>query len=59
MLETSGCSCPDPRDTWRITFGPGTAAEMRAYVTAHREGYGPTERQWSEFEEMFAAAEAA
>ena len=59
MLETSGCSCPSPKDTWCVTVGPVSAAELRAAVEAKRDDYGPTARQWSEFEEMFAAAEAA
>lgn len=31
-LTTSGCSCPDPSETWQIDFGPATLAELQAWV---------------------------
>jgi len=36
LLNTSGCSCPDPKETWSCVWGPGKkdalCAEINAYV---------------------------
>ena len=51
LLNTSGCSCPDPADEWRIVFGPATFDEMEKHIRGPfgEEAYGVTKRQYDEF----------
>lgn len=56
LLSTSGCSCPDPSETWGIACGPSTLAQIREHLNAAT--YGPTLRQREEFDAMIACAEA-
>lgn len=58
MLETSGCSCPSPSETWSVKVGPVSASGLRAAVESARDVYGPTASQWDEFVAMCADAEA-
>ena len=37
LFETSGCSCPDPTETWRVT-GPFTKAELLKEIKAGNYG---------------------
>jgi len=40
LLETSGCSCPSPGETWRIIHGPVTKAELLKEIKAgNYKGY--------------------
>lgn len=49
MLETSGCSCPSPSETWRIE-ARGTLKDIRDYVLEDaKTGYGVIKNQTGEF----------
>lgn len=40
LLESSGCSCPSPSETWRVVHGPATKEELVAVIKAgDYEGY--------------------
>ena len=48
ILQTSGCSCPSPSETWIIDKGPGTRSEVaKAFLEEHcrkgwkKQEYGP------------------
>lgn len=58
LLETSGCSCPSPSETWTITFGPDTLKNIRLAVKedAKNSGFGLTTSQADDFTKMFARA---
>jgi len=32
-LNTAGCSCPSPTETWQIDFGPATLDELREWCS--------------------------
>ena len=34
LLQTQGCSCPDPSETWGIVAGPKSRADLAAVVRA-------------------------
>lgn len=61
LLNTSGCSCPSPSETWSVQIGPvsldGMEAALRREETSGR-AYGVTHRQFDEFLEMIASARA-
>lgn len=59
VLETSGCSCPSPKDEWQVSVGPVPVDGLRTAVDSMRSDWGPTARQWGEFVAMCDAAEAA
>lgn len=40
LLETSGCSCPSPTETWFVQMGPCSLSEIKELmVTGKYEGY--------------------
>jgi hypothetical protein len=40
LLETSGCSCPDPSETWRVVCGPTTKTQLVKEIKAgNYQGY--------------------
>ena len=57
LLNTSGCSCPSPTETWGISFGPCSFREMTRHI---KEGgfYNATNRQQDEFLAMLDNAKA-
>lgn len=58
MLSTSGCSCPSPRETWRIEKGPASLADIRKHVIdGDYEGYTMPKKQLSDFVELLDKAE--
>lgn len=57
LLQTSGCSCPSPSETWGIAVGPATLAEVRAHIdTGDYSGYTLPKRQEEDFKKMFDEA---
>lgn len=57
LLETSGCSCPSPSETWSIIHGPTTKAALIAAIKAG-EYQGYTLPEWAEAELLKVIAEA-
>lgn len=58
-LSTSGCSCPDPRETWSVDTGPCTLPEALKEIVDERVSgacYGVTKRQFDEFLAILATA---
>ena len=54
LLQTSGCSCPSPSETWGIAIGPVTLAEARAHIEeGNYSGYSLPKRQESDFKKIF------
>lgn len=50
LLSTSGCSCPDPSETWGVQMGPLSLEEIRARLVAGEyEGYTVPGRQMADF----------
>lgn len=58
LLNTSGCSCPLPYETWHIVVGPASLDAIEAHLRdeAGEKGYGVTKRQHDEFMELVAEA---
>jgi hypothetical protein len=54
LLNTSGCSCPAPDETWGIVAGPMSLSKMREHIVGElgKATYGPTARQRAEFVAM-------
>jgi hypothetical protein len=49
LLNTSGCSCPSPTETWGIEIGPVTLEEVRQFILGdHYSGYSVPKRQLAE-----------
>lgn len=58
LLQTSGCSCPSPSETWGIAIGPTTLAEVRAHIeSGDYDGYTLPVKQADDFKKMFDDAE--
>jgi hypothetical protein len=56
LLETSGCSCPSPSETWGIVHGPTTKTELvKSIKKGDYQGY--TLPEWAEAE-LLAAIES-
>lgn len=50
LLNTSGCSCPSPTETWGIVFGPSSLRDLEEHITtAYDTEYSVVGRQMSEF----------
>jgi hypothetical protein len=50
LLQTSGCSCPSPSETWGVDIGPTTLKKIRDFITGgHYDGYTVPKKQESEF----------
>lgn len=59
LLETSGCSCPSPTETWSITFGPlslDRLVEEFESDLASRANWTMPQRQLAEFRATFETA---
>lgn len=40
LLETSGCSCPDPTETWFVQEGPCSLSDIKEFMLSGKyEGY--------------------
>lgn len=40
LLQTSGCSCPSPAETWEVVFGPTTKSAVREFIEQGKyQGY--------------------
>jgi len=60
LLNTSGCSCPSPDETWNVQIGPTTLAEVRKFVTeGEYSGYTMPKRQMAEFVKALDEAAAS
>ena len=58
LLQTSGCSCPSPSETWRVDIGPCSLSDIRRYLTSGKyEGYTVPGRQLDQFMAAIDAAE--
>ena len=58
LLQTSGCSCPSPSETWGVAVGPVTLAEVRTHIeTGDYSGYTLPKKQEEDFKQMFDDAE--
>ncbi len=56
LLNTSGCSCPSPSETWQVMKGPATLSEIRQEIEAgDYSGYSVPGRQMDEFLAAFDA----
>lgn len=56
LLQTSGCSCPSPRETWRVEIGPATPAEIEEFVRGgHYDGYTLPKEQEVDFVALIAS----
>lgn len=50
LLQTSGCSCPSPSETWGVDIGPTTLQEIRNFITGgHYEGYTLPKKREADF----------
>lgn len=50
LLSTSGCSCPSPRETWRLEIGPATLAAIEQHVKSGAyAGYTLPKKQEADF----------
>lgn len=50
LLQTSGCSCPSPSETWGVDIGPATLQEIRNFITGgHYEGYTLPKKREADF----------
>lgn len=58
LLNTSGCSCPSPTETWVIAHGPVGLEAMKTYLldVDKVHGYGVTHRQHKEFLDLIRVA---
>lgn len=57
LLQTSGCSCPSPSETWGVDIGPATLEEVKKFVMeGEYAGYSVPQRQMDEFLLAFDAA---
>lgn len=54
LLNTSGCSCPSPSETWSVAIGPATLEEIRDFVVKHVGGVPEYQR-----DEFLAAIDLA
>lgn len=55
VLNTSGCSCPDPNETWGIVFGPGTLSKIKKEIKDYLDKCGEYYREkQSRILELFA-----
>ena len=61
LLETAGCSCPSPSETWGVTRGPTTLGDIRRFIQEEggERGWGVTKRQNAEFVALVDDAEKA
>lgn len=60
LLNTSGCSCPSPDETWGIAHGPCTLDEIETAVKdGDYPGYSVPGRQLDEFLSAIAEARKA
>lgn len=62
LLNTSGCSCPNPSEVWGVSEGPCSLDEMEQIFLkfpGSPEGYGVTFRQRGEFLQMIENARKA
>jgi hypothetical protein len=58
LLETSGCSCPSPSETWGIDIGPATLAEIKAALLSDKvETWSVKRKQLPEFLALIQEAE--
>jgi hypothetical protein len=40
LLQTSGCSCPSPTETWRVILGPYTKEDLLSQIkSGNYQGY--------------------
>lgn len=59
LLNSSGCSCPSPSETWNVEIGPAALADIRKHlVDGKYEGYTVPGRQMAEFLELIDAEAA-
>ena len=57
LLNTSGCSCPSPSETWNVEIGPATLDEIEVFIRGgNYQGYTVPKKQMDEF---LAALDAA
>lgn len=50
LLQTSGCSCPSPTETWKIDCGPCSLPEIEAFIRGgYYSGYTLPKRIEEEF----------
>ena len=57
LLNTTGCSCPSPSETWHVEIGPATLDEIEAFLLGgHYQGYTVPKRQMDEFLAALSAA---
>jgi hypothetical protein len=62
LLNTSGCSCPSPSETWGIVQGPCPLDDIERHVKdnqASGANYGVTARQFDEFLALVECARRA
>lgn len=60
LLNTTGCSCPDPNETWNIQIGPATLKEIREFVSGgNYDGYTVPKKQIDQFLQAIDAAKAS
>lgn len=58
LFATTGCSCPSPKETWRVEIGPATLEEVRKHInTGEYSGYTLPKKQYQDFRDVldFAA----
>lgn len=57
LLNTTGCSCPDPSETWNIQIGPASLKAVKEFVEGgNYSGYTVPKKQLGEFLAAFKAA---
>jgi hypothetical protein len=49
LLETAGCSCPSPTETWGVNAGPCTLDQLEKYLHDFRNQWGVVKNQFDEF----------
>lgn len=54
LLNTTGCSCPSPRETWTIATDPGTLEDQWNHLrSGNYHGWSVPGRQMEEFRVIF------
>lgn len=60
LLNTAGCSCPSPTETWTVEIGPATLADIAAFVRGgHYSGYTLPKQREAEFLALIEGAAQA
>ena len=54
LINTAGCSCPSPTETWHVACEPGSLqSQWNHLITGSYEGWTVPGRQMEDFRKMF------